>query len=482
MKKYLLFISILLLGTLVSQAQWQPVVRLTNDPGFSVIGGSSNTHCIASSGDTVHVVWRENRDVGNNEIYYKRSLDGGLSWGPDTRISNNVFYSSNPSISVSGKLVYVVWNDMSADFYQHISYNQSTDGGTSWETESRLSDNPANTTAQDASVSASGSEVDVVWTDYRAISSIPAIYYKRSTDGGINWSADTPITSESVSSESPSVSCSSSEVHLVWLESLDYPHNQIYYKNSADGGVTWGAKTNLSGDTSYNSRPAFSVSGSSVNALWLNTRAYPYNQIYFKHSPDGGKSWGTDTQLTTDFSTKIYSSSMAASGSNIHLVWEVFGDGNKNDIYYKHSTDGGITWGTETLLTNNFTKSNGSYPFVAASGSAVQVAWMDNRDGNSEIYYKRNPTGQITGLKELLSSDLQFSVFPNPANSEIKLRSLESINELTITDIYGKEIYHSKILNPSHEFRIPTSELPAGIYIIQVKNMKRKSEQKFIKL
>ncbi len=43
---------------------------------------------IAINGSVVHVVWSDERD-GNYEIYYKRSTDGGVSWGADTRLTNN---------------------------------------------------------------------------------------------------------------------------------------------------------------------------------------------------------------------------------------------------------------------------------------------------------------------------------------------------------------------------------------------------------
>ena len=102
MKKLLQIVSVFLLGTLVSQAQWQPDVLLTNDPGNSQMDGLPNARCITSSGDTVHVAWRDYRDGISGEIYYKRSTDGGLNWGPDIRISKNVFSSTAPSISVSG--------------------------------------------------------------------------------------------------------------------------------------------------------------------------------------------------------------------------------------------------------------------------------------------------------------------------------------------------------------------------------------------
>jgi len=245
MKQLYLFAAILFCAN-SSFAQWQPDVRLTNDPGTSSTTAYSNARCIASSGDTVHVVWSDNREGGNNEIYYKRSTDGGVNWGPDTRISNNVYSSVNPSISVSGKVIHVVWNDIDTECF--ISYNRSTDGGTNWGTDTRLANVLAYT--RGTSVSASGSEVHIVWEDFQTAGYIPVIYYKRSIDGGISWSADTPLTNEGVDSRNPIVSCSGSEVHVVWTETdQDYTYWQIYYKNSADGGINWGESTLLTPST-----------------------------------------------------------------------------------------------------------------------------------------------------------------------------------------------------------------------------------------
>ncbi len=53
MKKLLLIVSVFLLGTLVSQAQWQPDVLLTNDPGSSQTDGLPDARFIYSGGDSV---------------------------------------------------------------------------------------------------------------------------------------------------------------------------------------------------------------------------------------------------------------------------------------------------------------------------------------------------------------------------------------------------------------------------------------------
>jgi len=465
MKKHLLITSIMLLGTLISQAQWQPDVRLTNDPGFSTTTHYSNARCIASSGDTVHVVWEDLRD-GGNEIYYKRSTDGGISWDIDTRISHDNNISENPSISTSGSNVFIVWDDD-----KEIYYNHSTDGGTSWGTDFRLTNDTL--FSRYPSVSVSGLLVNVVWMNWEMLD----IYYKRSTDGGLTWEAETRLTNDLAPSWYPAVSVSGSIIHIVWWDGRS-GQADIYYKRSEDGGGTWGADFPLTNNiTGYSDSPSLSVSGSDVQVVFRDTRDGGYG-IYSKHSTDGGKNWSIVTRVSQGIVTE-HCPSVTVLDSAVNIVWYGDRDGNF-EIYYNHSPDAGQSWGTDIRLTNDAAVS--MFPFVTASNSAVHVVWQDYRDGNSEIYYKRNPTGNPVGIKELSSAGLQFTVFPNPAGTEIKVRSLENFNELFITNIYGKEIYQTHVLNSTPELRIPTSDFPAGIYFIQVKKGNRISVQKFIKL
>jgi hypothetical protein len=120
-------------------AQWQPDVRLTNDPAISYT--SPNARCIAAYGDNVHIVWYDSRDV-DPEIYYKRSSDSGISWGADTRLTNSSGSSQYPSLSVSGSRLHLVWFD-SRNGNDEIYYKRSTDGGLSWGADIRLTSNSA---------------------------------------------------------------------------------------------------------------------------------------------------------------------------------------------------------------------------------------------------------------------------------------------------------------------------------------------------
>jgi hypothetical protein len=458
MKKIVL---IMLFVTVVSQAQWLPDVRLTNDTALSY---TCNNHawCVASSGDVVHVIWYDFRD-GNYEIYYKRSTDAGVSWGADTRLTNNSAVSSSPSVSVSGQVVHVVWVD-SRDGNNEIYYKRSIDAGVSWGADTRLTNNSYN--SANPSVSVSGQVVHVVWLDQRDAD--PEIYYKRSTDGGVSWGADTRLTYNPSLSNCPSVSVSSSVVHVVWHDLRD-GNVEIYYKRSTDGGISWGADTRLTNDPAVSQFPSVSVSGQVVHVVWYDQRD-GNREIYYKRSTDGGVSWGADTRLTNN-SADSYNPSVSVSGQVVHVVWWDSRDGN-NEIYYKRSTDAGISWGADTRLTNNSAISVS--PSVSVSGQVVHIVWYDNRDGNNEIYYKRDPTGNVVGIINI-NSELpnQFSLsqnYPNPFNPTTVISfqlAVNSFASLKVYDVLGREVatlVNEELKPGTYEVDWDGSNFPSGIY------------------
>ncbi|MCU0343756.1 MAG: hypothetical protein MUF28_08025 [Ignavibacterium sp.] len=98
MKVMLKVLFFILIVTQICDGQWQPDLRLTNDPSGSFTS-LSNAWCVASSGDYVHVVWQDERDL-QGEIYYKNSLDIGTNWSSDFRLTNSTVYSHNASVAV----------------------------------------------------------------------------------------------------------------------------------------------------------------------------------------------------------------------------------------------------------------------------------------------------------------------------------------------------------------------------------------------
>jgi hypothetical protein len=432
-----------MLTVVIIQAQWQPDFRLTNDNSGSWTSGNpisaNNVWCVAANGNNLHVVWYDYRnDAGTGEIFYKRSVDGGLSWGNDIRLTNDPAVSENPSIAVSGSVVHVVWQDK-RDGNVEIYCKNSNDGGTNWSADTRLTNDLAN--SLDPSVAVFGSVVHVVWQDNR--DGNYEIYYKSSTNGGSTWGADTRLTNDVGNSSRPVAAVSGSNIHVAWNDNRD-GNDEIYYKHSTDGGITWSVDKRLTIDPAISQYPTIAVSGAVVHVVWNDVRDGNY-EIYYKNSTDGGVNWSADKRLTNDANGSLHTS-VAVCGSAVHIVW--YDNRDKNfEIYYKNSTDAGLTWSIDTRLTNN--AANSWFPSVAISSSGVHVLWTEERDGNDEIYYKRNSTGcnPITGslcgtkYNDLNGNGLMDAGEPGIPNWQININNPEV--QPVITDKAGNYCFEN---------------------------------------
>ena len=93
----------LLAGSLTLGAAWTSV-RLTNTTGTS-----ANPE-IAVSGSNVYVVWQDDQ-WGNFEIYFRKSKDGGTTWLTAARRTNNSGWSANPRLAVNTTQVFIIRED-----------------------------------------------------------------------------------------------------------------------------------------------------------------------------------------------------------------------------------------------------------------------------------------------------------------------------------------------------------------------------------
>ncbi|MBZ0202510.1 MAG: T9SS type A sorting domain-containing protein [Ignavibacteria bacterium] len=466
MKKTILALTILICTFLQATAfaQWDPIVRLSDNAALSYT--TEGVNCIASSGPSTHVIWQDERG-GNWEIYYRRSTNGGTAWEVERRFTNNSGASYDPSICVSGSNVHVVWYD-NHQGVPDIYYRRSTDGGANFQPEVRISNN-----AEDSyrpTITTSGSYVHVTWTDER--DGNEEIYYKRSTDNGATWGAETRLTNNSAVSIENSVSASGSSVYVVWRDARD-GNFEIYFKQSSDNGATWGSDTRLTNNPSHSTYPSISVSGVNVHIVWREFRD-GNDEIYYKNSLNGGTNWGTDTRLTNNAS-QSYSPVINAQSSLLHVVWTDNREGNW-EIYYKRSTNNGSSWGSDERLTNHVA-SSGS-PSTSASGTALHVVFVDGIYGNEEIVYLRNPTGNFVGI-EHISSEIPngFSIeqnYPNPFNPTTNINfsiPKSAYVKLVVYDMMGRvaaELVNGNYSAGTYKVDFEASKLSSGTYFYKI--------------
>lgn len=445
--------------------QWLPDYRFTNHPDSSLTS-PNNARCIAANGNMIHTAWYDNRD-GNYEIYYKRSSDNGAAWGSDTRLTNDAGSSIRPAISASGLTVHLVWYD-TRNGNEEIYYRRSLDEGISWSADTRLTTNANNSILP--SVSSLGLIVNVIWIDNR--DGNYEVYYKRSTDAGVSWGADTRLTNNASVSLMASSAISGSMVHVVWDDMRDGP-NEIYYKRSTDEGTTWSADTRLTSNSGVSWFPTIAANESHVQVSWVeNSDGNP--EIYSKRSTDAGVTWEANLRQTNNTTISIRPT-ISISGTYVHLVWEDNVDGNE-EVYYKYSTNSGAGFLPAVRLTNDPAVS--VYPCHNVSASGVHIIWRDFRDGNWEVYYKRNPTGNPVNIQifsnELPAAYMLEQNYPNPFNPMTKLKfqlPKPGFVKLIVYDMLGREVavLVNEQLNPG-TFEVDWNALnyPSGVYFYKL--------------
>ena len=124
---------LLLFSAMAYGDTWTTAKRLTNNAGYS------ESPAIALNGQNIYVVWRDSTP-GNDEIYFKKSDNGGITWTTKERLSWNAGSSVFPVIAVDGSNIYVVWDDATSG-NSEIYFKKSIDEGATWTASKRLTNN-----------------------------------------------------------------------------------------------------------------------------------------------------------------------------------------------------------------------------------------------------------------------------------------------------------------------------------------------------
>ncbi|MBI5504513.1 MAG: exo-alpha-sialidase [Deltaproteobacteria bacterium] len=268
----------------------------------------------------------------------------------------------------------------------------------------------------------------------------------RSADGGVTWAASQlsyPISGVSGAMLSdafdPSATMDTAGNLFVAHISTDGASagvSGLYVWRSSDGALTWNGPVEVAGDPAsalpgppdpayrFNDRCqitadrfASSSRRDDVYVAWIKDRGWytqaspppggvpPPSDIYFSRSTDNGVSF-SPAVIVNDIGQNLGNMPVArvAADGSIYLTWLEYDvwNGGSGKIYLDRSTDGGVTWGTDTLVATialppiNVTTASGATD-ARAKGAPVPATSPTNA---SELYlvYAADPDGP--GLDE----------------------------------------------------------------------------------
>jgi len=170
---------------------------------------------------------------------------------------------------------------------------------------------------------------------------------------------------------------------------------------------------------------------------------YPTVDIFFKKSTDGGVTWPGIKRLTWSSGDSLLPQIATNSSNHILVVWQDNTSGYF-EIYFMKSTDGGTTWLPRKRLSWNSGYSMSPAIAVATNGK-IYVAWCDNFKGNEEIYLKSSTDGgnSWSAINQLTWNPLS-STSPDIAVDTNNNVHVVWANMLVDTLTWGREIFHKK--------------------------------------
>ena len=336
------------------------------------------------SGNSTTILWQDNT-TGNNEIYLKRSTDGGVSFDAKKNMSNNAGDSQFPQIESEGNRTFVVWQDNTTG-NNEIYLKRSTDGGVSFDAKKNMSNNAGD--SQFPQIESEGNRTFVVWQDNTTGNN--EIYLKRSTDGGVSFDAKKNMSNNAGDSQFPQIESEGNRTFVVWQDNTT-GNNEIYLKRSTDGGVSFDAKKNMSNNAGDSQFPQIESEGNRTFVVWQDNTT-GNNEIYLKRSTDGGVRFVAKKNMSNNAGDSQFPQ-IESEGNRTFVVWQDNTTGN-NEIYLKRSTDGGVRFVAKKNMSNN--AGDSQFPQIESEGNRTFVVWQDNTTGNNEIYLKRSTDGGVS--------------------------------------------------------------------------------------
>lgn len=397
-------------------------IRINN-----VTAGDQRTMSIAkNSQGHILVAWRDERDPGRGDIYFAKSVDGGMSFEGNVKAAADVrvkYFPSEPRMAVDSEdNIYLVWRSWSeSGDNTSIMLSRSMDGGQTFDGPILVNEPigkhvprsiPSIAVGKNDTLHVSWHEVPwpdeqvcVVKSEDRGESFGPCVVASSPTGGGAGWGNQ--MTSLAADREG--------NVYVTW-RSHHYNNvgrDDIFVSRSVDGGDSFETQIKVSDweEDTYlgNYWPTILATPEGmVYVVWLDSRdrtptCFAHCDVYFTRSTDYGETFEPNVRVN-DNSSELgfqYSSMALDSCGNPYVAWTTWPN---STIYIDRSTDKGETFGEDLELLVNWSDHLADLGSVTLTDDGtLHVAWnllereIQEYPHLYDVYYSHSLTSVTSG-------------------------------------------------------------------------------------
>jgi hypothetical protein len=355
---------------------------------------------------------------------------------------------SETTLVLAGTNVACAFNDSSlynsgASAYYFTGWSHSSNGGTNWTDHGHLPNSyPPNGDAGDPVLAYSQLTGTLILSTL-SFNGYSNLNIFRSTDKGATFTG--PVNG------APGFNSTTGDHDKEWVACDNFPGTgygtfYMFWRNfgspggmtltkSTDDGVTWGPAGGtvlLSGNGGQGAQVVVGPDHS-VYCFWHDSTTTPY-RIVMRKSTDYGATFGATVTIATLIGTGVNgdlglggfrSSSFCQAvvnpvSGNVYVIYPdatAVSGGDRGNIFFQQSTDGGATWSAAYMVNDDGTTRAQFQPGIAVrpDGTGLSVCWYDRRNDPADAMIERwGVTAAISGAT--LTWGLNFRISqPFPA-------------------------------------------------------------------
>jgi len=164
--------------------------------------------------------------------------------------------------------------------------------------------------------------------------------------------------------------------------------------------------------------PRAACCGDTIHLVWW--QAYiSHDEIFYKRSTDAGMTWGNDTVISKEDTIGGYIPTISVAGNNIHVAWYETG-AYYHAICYRRSTDGGETWNNiDTIMKASYFGI--SYPWICVNKNILYLVAASSANNGKLMFSKSIDNGNNWTDSIAIASFWGEPRMVNPTNDSLFL-------------------------------------------------------------